>query len=319
MLTATPTNASSGPLPSLARVVDTTKLGPTNALTAGLTMPPLPAPVEVSYNLVGIVSSSGAQMPVTNATCTFSADVSDPHAADGTTATYETSSMADALTGLVTLDLIPAESANRTYEVVVTPDPTQLFATTTTTVAVAPGGAGPSYGPDLLLRPRTQLSGRILGTDGKPLAGVMVVPAGSTVAAALAATPSTSSATPQQATASNEGRFSLRLDPGYWDIALVPPAGAMLPRMWLPQRNLNGDLDVGTVTMPAGVLVHGVVHDPSGAPLPHANVRIYTAESGNAGCGANDPQCLTPPRLRAESTSGSDGILAVILPSQPTQ
>jgi len=47
----------------------------------------------------------------------------------------------------------------------------------------------------------------------------------------------------------------------------------MLPRLWLQQKDLRADLDVGTVVMPAGVLVHGVVHDPSGAPLPHANVR----------------------------------------------
>jgi len=102
MLTATPTNATTGPLPTLTRIVDTTKLGPTNALTAGLTVPPLPASVEVNYNIVGFIVTSGATMPVTSATCTFSADVSDPHATDGTIATYQTSATANPLTGQVT-------------------------------------------------------------------------------------------------------------------------------------------------------------------------------------------------------------------------
>lgn len=314
MLTATPTGLISAVLPSLARVVDTTKLSAVNSLTAGLTMPPLPAAVQVHYNVEGI-STSGATMPVTAATCTFTADVSDPKAADGTTAQYQTSSMTDPASGQVTVQLIPAESGNRTYAVTITPDPAQLFASRMLSLDVATGG----YGADIMLNLRSQLSGRVLGSDGKPLSSLMVVPAPATVAASLQVTPSTVASTPQQATASNDGRFSLRLDPGNWDVGLVPPADAMLPRLWLSELDLQGDLDVGSVLIPAGVMVHGVVHDPSGAALPHANVRIYTVSSGNAACAPTDQQCLAPPRLRAETTSGSDGIVAVILPSQPQQ
>jgi len=313
MLTATPTTLATGPLPSLSRVVDTTKLGPTNAMTAGLTMPPLPAAVEVHYNIVG-VSTSGARVAVTPATCTFTADVSDPHATDGTTAVHQTASMSDPKTGEVTVDLIPSATGNRTYSVTLTPDPSQLFATMTTTVDVATAGG---YGADIVLPLRSQLSGLVLGPDGKPLPSLMVMPAASTVAAALAATPATVAATPSTATAGADGRFSLRLDPGFWDIGLIPPADAMLPRLWLSQIDLNQDLDEGTIIVPSGAIVHGVVHDPSGAPLPHANVRIYTVSSGNAGCAADNQQCLSPPRLRAESPSGSDGVVSVILPSQP--
>jgi hypothetical protein len=313
MLTATPTTLAIGTLPSLSRVVDTTKLGPTNAMTAGLTMPPLPAAVEVHYNIVG-VSTSGAKVAVTPATCTFTADVSDPHATDGTTAVHQTSSMSDPKTGQVTVDLIPSATGNRTYSVTLTPDPSQLFATMTTTVDVATAGG---YGADIVLPLRSQLSGLVLGPDGKPLPSLMVMPAASTVAATLAATPATVAATPSTATAGADGRFSLRLDPGFWDIGLIPPADAMLPRLWLSQIDLNQDLDEGTIIVPSGATVHGVVHDPSGAPLPHANVRIYTVSSGNAGCAADNQQCLSPPRLRAESPSGSDGVVSVILPSQP--
>jgi hypothetical protein len=143
------------------------------------------------------------------------------------------------------------------------------------------------------------------------------VPAPATLAAALGPSPYAATTTPQQANADSDGRFSLRLDAGVWDVGLVPPADAILPRLWLSDLDLTQDLDVGTVTVPRGVMVHGVVNDPSGAPLAHANVRIYTVAGGNASCAPTDAQCLVPPRLRAESSSGSDGVVSVILPSQP--
>jgi hypothetical protein len=312
LLTATPTMLADDGLPSLLRTVDTTKLGPTNAMTANLTMPPLPATALVSYKIVG-TGTSGAMMPVTSATCVFSADVSDPHAADGTVATYRTSAMTD-LSGEVDVELIPTESGNRTYDVTVTPDATQPFATRTTTVNVAPQGG---FGPAIELSLRSQLSGRVLDPDGKPLHSLMVVPAPSTLATALGPQPLAAATTPQQATAGSDGSFSLRLDGGLWDVGLIPPADSMLPRLWLTELDLTSDLDVGAVTIPRGVMVHGVVHDPSGAPLAHAAVRLYTMASGNSACRPDDAACLAPPRLRAEASSGSDGVVALILPSQP--
>jgi hypothetical protein len=313
-LTATPTMAAADALPSLLRTIDTSKLGPTSALTASLTVPPLPSAVSVSYNISGI-GTSGAKMPVTAATCVFTADVSDPHAVDGTMALHHTSAMTDPITGAVSVALIPTETGSRTYVVTVTPDATQPFATKTTTVNVGAGAMG--YGPDINLSLRAQLSGGVLDADSKPLHNLMVVPAASTVAATLAPSTFSVTGTPQQATAGTDGRFSLRVDQGLWDIGLVPPADAMLPRLWLPQLDLNEDVDVGTIKMSRGVMVHGVVQDPTGAPLGHANVRIYTVSSGNSSCAPVDQQCLAPPRLRAEAASDSDGIVSLILPSQP--
>ena len=50
-LTATPTMLAPDELPTLSRTLDTTKLGPTSAMTATLTVPPLPAAAHVSYNV----------------------------------------------------------------------------------------------------------------------------------------------------------------------------------------------------------------------------------------------------------------------------
>ncbi|MCU1280570.1 MAG: hypothetical protein JWM53_4116 [bacterium] len=314
LLTATPTLLAPEHLPSLAQPIDTTKLGPTSALTTNLSMPPLPATVQVFYKISG-TSTSGAQVAVTAATCVFTADVSDPHATDGTKATYRVTAMTSSIPqtlGQVTVDLIPSDSGNRVYDVVVTPDPTQLFGSKETSINVGP----PGYGPAIELALRSQLSGLIIDPDGKPLRNAMVLPAPATLAATLGPT-ALAVATPQQANASADGRFSLRLDAGFWDVGLIPPADAMLPRLWLSQLDLTGDLDVGTVLVPRGVIVHGVVHDPSGAPLAHANVRLYTVTSGNTTCAPTDQQCLAPPRLRAEGSSGSDGIVSLILPSEP--
>lgn len=312
LLVATPTTMVTTDLPSLTLPVDTTKLGTANSLTTNLSVPPLPAPAHCIYKVTG-TGPSGADMPVPSATVLFTADVSDPHATDGTIATYRTSAMTDLL-GQVTVDLIPTENGNREYDVVVTPDASQPFGAEATTINVAPQGG---YGPNIPLDLRPQLSGRVLAPSGQALKGLMVVPSPSTVAAALGPTPFTVATTPQQTTADIDGRFAVRVDKGFWDVGLVPPADSMLPRLWLAQIDLSSDVDVGALTLPKGVMVHGVVHDPTGAPLGHADVRLYTVAAGNSNCAAGDNACLAPPRLRAEASSGADGVVSLIMPSQP--
>ena len=221
-------------------------------------------------------------MPVTAATCVFTADVSDPHAADGTTATHHASAMTDSDRRAPSASaLIPTETGSRTYVVTVTPDATQPFATKTTTVNVGAGATG--YGPDINLSLRAQLLGRACST-----------PTASRCATSWSCrrrrrwrrrwrrrrsrSRGRRSRRPRAPTGASRCA-SIRAT---WDIGLVPPADAMLPRLWLTELDLDQDVDVGTITMPRGVMVHGVVHDPSGAPLAHANVRIYTVSSGNA-------------------------------------
>jgi len=310
-LTAVPTASAVQTLPSLTLDVSTAKLSATNSLTANLQMPPLPAPAHLIYKVVG-TGPSGAEMTVT-ATCVFSSEVTDPHATDGTRAFYRATAMTDAF-GQVGVDLVATDSGNRTYAVTVTPDATSPFATTMTTVNVGPQGG---YGPTLSLPLRPQLSGQVLDPQGKGLRNLIVVPAAATLLAALGPTLSAVAQTPQQTVSDADGRFALRLDKGVWDVGLIPPADSMLPRLWKAQVTLDSDFNF-TVTLPRGVMVHGVVHDPSGEPLPGASVRLYTVAPGNAGCGGPDAyQCLAPPRLRAEGSSGADGVVALILSSQP--
>jgi hypothetical protein len=312
-LTATPTTGAMSLLPLLQLDVATSKLGVTNSLTCDMSVPPLPAAAHVIYKVLG-VGTSGAEMPVAAASCVFAAEVTDPHATDGTKAYYRTTATTDAL-GQVAVDLIPVDSGNRTYAVTVAPGASSLFAATETTVVVAPQGG---YAQPLMLALRPQLSGQVFDPQSSPLRGLMVVPAAGTVAASAGLTPFVAPTSPPQTTADADGRFAVRLDRGFWDIGLIPPADSMLPRLWLSQVQLDADYDVGTIFLPRGVMVHGVVNDATGVALAKANVRLYTVAPGNASCaGDMRDQCLAPPRLRAEGSSGANGVVALILPSQP--
>ena len=200
MLTATPTNAAAGPLPSLARRRRHDQAGADqrahreadDAAPAGARRGQL-QPRRAS-------ARAARRCRCTNATCIFTADVSDPHATDGTTATYQTSSMADALTGQVTVDLIPAESATAPTRSTVTPD---------ADAALRRDDDDGQRGPAARLtdrRPPARAAPAALGADPRHRRQAAREPDGragrlATVAAALAATPSTASTTPQQATA----------------------------------------------------------------------------------------------------------------------
>ncbi|MDB4968746.1 MAG: hypothetical protein JWN44_4435 [Myxococcales bacterium] len=309
---ATPT-LPAAQLPSLTLDLSTAKLSPTNSMTANLHVPPLAAPAHITFKVVGM-GTSGAEIVEKAATCVFTADVSDPNATDGVKASYRATAMTDLL-GQVDVALIPMASGNRTYAVIVSPDSQSDLSATATTVSIAPGMG---YGKDIVLPLRPQVSGQVLDPQGKPLSKLMVVPGASTVAQSLGPNMTLGIAvTPRQTVADGDGRFALRLDRGVWDIGLIPPADSMLPRLWLTNAVLDADVDVGPVMLPRGVMVHGVVHDPRGVALPLANVRLYTINELNAGCSSGDSNCLVPPRLRAEGSSGADGVLSLILPSQP--
>lgn len=312
-LVAVPTTTATPRLPSLMLDVPTAKLAATGSPTVSLHMPALPAAAHVIYKVLG-TGTSGALMPVMAASCVFSADVTDPHASDGTHAIYRATAMTDPL-GQAGVDLISTDNGNRVYAVTVTPDASSSFGATTTMVTVATQGG---YGESIMLALRPQLSGRALDPQGHPLRNLQVVPGAATVAAALGPTPFVVTTTPPQTLADVDGRFALRLDRGAWDIGLIPPADSMLPRLWLANTVVQSDVDLGSITVPRGVMVHGLVHDPIGVPLARATVRLYTVAAGNSTCsGADKNQCLAPPRLRAEGSSAADGLVTLILPSQP--
>lgn len=303
LLQATPT-PDAALLPSLTREIASDTTAPVT-----LRLPPLPAPSRLIFKLSG-TSQSGADQAVSGASCLFTADVSDPHATDGTMASYHVSATSDGA-GQVEVALLAAESGNRTYFLQVTPDSSSAFGQLSTQVHVGPQGG---YGESIQLQLRPQLSGQVRGPDGVAVRGLTVVPSQSTLAV-LPPVALTLLGVAQQAVADADGRFALRLDPGTWDVGLFPPPDSMLPRRWLSGTKVEADTDIGTLILPRGVLVHGRVADPDGRPLPQANVRLYTVAAADPDC--PDGSCLLPPRLRAEGSTDTEGQVALILSGRP--
>lgn len=305
--------ATAKELPTLMLNVPTSKLGPaTPSMTTNLALPALPSVVNVTYQVVG-TSSSGATTPVVGASCVFVADVTDPHATDGVRASFRATAVTDAL-GQASVGLIPSDTGNRTYQVVVAPDASSMFGSLTATADVAPSSG---YGKQFVLALRPTLSGRVLDPMGAPVRNVTVTLGASTVATGgTTLSPFNGTATPPQTVSDLDGRFAVRADKGTWDVGLIPPPDSMLPRRWLSNNDVESDVDLSTVTLPTGVKVTAIVRGSTGVALARANVRLYTvAPQCN---GASDPTaCASPPRLRAEGSSSAGGLVDLILPSTP--
>jgi hypothetical protein len=309
-LTATP--PKDAVLPTLRSLVDVSSVGPANSITVNLMMPPLPASTTVVYAVSG-TGSSGTQSAVVGAHCVFSADVSDPKST--VTATYAVAADTDA-DGKARVTLIPGSGAtNRDYQVAVSPPSTSNFQATLTSLSVAPTTT-PGYGASLMLAQRDQVTGRVLGPDGMPVANLMVVPTAATVATAVVAM-STVSITPRASSGLTDakGQFLLHLDSGPYDFGMIPPATTGLPRQWVDGQQISTDLTLMDVILPAGTLVQGLITDYNGAAMVGADVRLFSLVQGNVDCPMGDNTCLAPARLVAEGQVGTDGNVPMLLPA----
>ena len=301
-------------LPTLTQAVDTSKLSPTtNALTVNLAMPALPAAIEVSYTVQG-TSPSGALTPVAGAVCVFTTDVTDPLSTMGTKASYSVTAMSDN-TGNVAAAVIPKSNGSRMYSISVSPDASSNFQPQTTSVTVA----NANWGGDITLKLRPQLSGSVVDPNNQPLSSLTIVPALATLGENVSAQIYAALTAPAPTNADDDGRFAVRLNPGAWDIGIIPAATSMLPRVWLDKLSVN-DSDVvlaNPIVLPMGVVVQGSIIDSTGLPITSADVRIYTVPTANSSCDSDDLDCLAPARLSAEGTSDTSGMVSVLLPSQP--
>jgi hypothetical protein len=226
----------------------------------------------------------------------------------------------DRSTGSATANLVPSETGYRTYSLLIEPDGASDFQPTSTTVNV---GAAAGYAQPIQLLLRPQLTGRVVGPDSKPLRGVMVVPTPArlqpTSDVASVAVAYANTASPPPKVTDSDGRFAIRLDKLPWQVALVPPAETMLPRVWTNDVDVASDVDVGDEQIPRGVMVKATLLDASNDAVVGADVRLYTVVPGNAACTAGDATCLAPARLRAESSTGEGGAVTFILSNKIDQ
>jgi hypothetical protein len=315
ILSVVPTQTAPAGTPSLESALDLTKVGPTNRTSQNLSAPALPAPAALTYHVNG-VGSSGATTPVVGAQVTFLASVTDPTAPAGVTAVFEASGQTDG-DGSVTLALIPAAQGTRDYLVTIAPPATSDFA------AVLPGheqkisvGATSGYGGDITLALRPMLSGRVIDSLGAPVRSLTVQPAPATVTLSDPGSAGGYANVTQvgSTTTAPDGRFAVRLDPGGYDVALLPIASMRLPRRWLQGVTLQADQDLGDLRMPTAAMVNVVVEDDAGLGLNTAQVQLYLLPAGPPP-GCIQGSCLLLPRIIAEGTSDVSGRVPLLLPA----
>jgi hypothetical protein len=309
-LVATPLPSSA--LPSLLLDVDTTKMvAPTNSLTVNVKLPGVRNAQAMTFHVQG-TGPNGAASLIGGATFAFSADVTPTGDTSGVRAIYNATAVSDS-DGAVQVMLMPTQ-ADRPYYMTVTPPSSSMFQPYEAMVAVAPAGVGRTFE----LSRQNDLNGQVLSPSGAPLPQVQVVPMS---AVELPSTPSVATATytevvtpsPASQNTDSDGRFSLGLNSrphqDVWDIALIPPATSMLPRLWLLDRNVwAGDLTEMPFKIPRGVTLETTVLDASGNPVTGADLRIYALGTGSACADVGSPPgCETPARLRAEGTTDSQG------------
>src|SRR5262249_13069767 len=113
-MVATPPDGAG--LPTLMLDVDThTLVAPINTLTVDLTAPKGKTATATNFKFHGF-SSSGADMAVSGATCSFVADVSDPSDPSGIVAVYRASGVTD-MDGNVSTLLVPTPDAGSPYTI----------------------------------------------------------------------------------------------------------------------------------------------------------------------------------------------------------
>jgi hypothetical protein len=298
------------PMPNVTQPILSSDAIPISAqnmtIPVNLTVPAMFNPQSFRYPVIG-VSAGGAEMPVVGATCRFLTSVSSS-GSSATTANVVVEAQTDA-EGAVTVELLPSLP----YDVEISPPANSDFASTTKHINVgAMGGVGETQ--MLTLRPRLQ--GRLLDLMGQPVSQVTIEPGPSLVSASSAADSLAQVSKLSTAMTDTTGRFVVRVDPDSYDVALVPSAGQLLPRRWLPRTQVTFDTDLGDVLLSRGTVARVNVVDPGGGPLLGASVQIYGIDANNVNCTGNNPDtCLAPPRLQAEGTTDGTGALPMLLPA----
>jgi hypothetical protein len=307
ILTATPTATAPAGTPALQLPVDTSPFPLNSLITADLPTPALPAPMSFTFVVTGI-GSSGAAQNVANATCDFRALVTDPNSSSGVSAVSEVTGTTNDM-GRVTVVLTPApKGGSRTYQLSISPPADSDFQSSTRGVQVGENGGSGSPPQMLPLRPR--VTGRVVDTQGVPIANITFQPVPENLNAL--ANPAASSLT---AVTGADGRFGLRVDAGNSSFSLVPDSSLRLPRRFIEHTQVTNDLDLLDLRLPQAALTNVIVLAPDGTLLPDALVNLYSLSPDNRNCtSATDKACLAPPRLQAQGLTDSQGSAPVLLP-----
>jgi hypothetical protein len=147
---------------------------------------------------------------------------------------------------------------------------------------------------------RTNVHGRALLSDGRPLSQADIV-----------ASPSASNVLPPRAASTRtaeDGSFQLEVDQGTYEVRVVPAAGTGFPRYVAIQDVSSPDVDLGNLTVPAPMRLAFTIKDPStnSNPIVRAVVRIFTQPTEGA-----------PAIELGMTTTDLDGYCEILLAEEP--
>lgn len=158
----------------------------------------------------------------------------------------------------------------------------------------------------IVLEPRLLLGGPVRDASNRAVKSGSVI---ATLRPEKDATDSLSVATaPFQAPIDSGGRFELLVDPGTYDIRVLPDAHTGAPALRLAGVSVTGPTEL-LVALPAPTLAHLQVLGPDEVPIPNAIVELFTDEE-------RDDASLPPPLL-VKDTTGGRGTVDLLVPFLP--
>ena len=278
-------------------------------------LPSQRTPVQFMLPVKGL-GPSGATQEVAAARVVAQVHLEDASTPPGVRVSYTAQADTDAQ-GIARLMLVPAPTVggNLTYHITVASPPHTPYASASREIQI-----GPSEGvlAAVTLPSRPRLIGRLLSAFGEPMSGAQVI--AQPIAKDTTATSLLDSAPepmqPQTVTDS-DGRFVLRLDPGDYDLDLIPMLGTG-PRTSLDNQRIgDGDVDLGEVKLPRMALAKLWVVGPTALPAPQVKVRVLELPNTSPRYGlacTDDLPCSQVAKVRAEAFTDSKGRLQLLLP-----
>lgn len=233
-----------------------------------LVYPPLPAPASLS----GVVAARGPSDALTGVPARLSFESETVRLADGTPSPllqYRTTLATDEAGRFATV-LPPG-----VYDVLIEPAEGSGHAKARRVLEVNETRAA-TLEPPL----RTLAKGRILLSDGRPLAAAQILATPSKVQPDPSVVPRAG-----RAVSDEEGRFRVELDQGSFEVTVVPEPGTGFPRVITLRGIGPTEEDLGTLVVPAPMRLPLTVRAPTASESPglaiaRALVRLYAEPVG---------------------------------------
>jgi hypothetical protein len=279
-----------------------------NANVGTVSLPTYQVPQDMDPPVAFMVRGIDTNAPVGNASvrATTILEPDTPTTTSPLGVTRFSQSGTTSVDGNAGLALIPGVSLTpRLYDVAVIPPAASPYAS----ICVQQQPIlGPGDMATIQVPRRPVLSGTVLSAQGAMVSGVTVT---ATRKPELAKVAPCSGSTPVSfTTTTNQGNYSLPVDPGSYQLDFDPPAGSSTPR--LSENNVRVENETPhSIALPQPFLIEGDVVDSDGKPLGNATIRIFEPK-----CTKRE-DCTVAPVLHAQTQSDDVGHFRAIV-AMPT-